>query len=192
MRTREQIDMELESLNTQLSGVTGTPTEVYTRIVGYYRSLTNWNKGKREEYNFRKMFHPQDRRVTEDRGKVPESAGEMFGAGNAETIGRIADYVEKPAIAEVKDMDFYIFFYRNTCPNCPPVKSYIAKLPISGRIVNVDEPEGRALAQEHQVLASPTVLFFDANNNEIYRAHNVQSLKEIARFAGNKRELASV
>jgi hypothetical protein len=29
---------------------------VYTRIVGYYRSLKNWNKGKRDEYEQRKTF----------------------------------------------------------------------------------------------------------------------------------------
>jgi len=31
----------------------GTETEVYTKIVGYYRNLKNWNKGKREEYKYR-------------------------------------------------------------------------------------------------------------------------------------------
>jgi anaerobic ribonucleoside-triphosphate reductase len=25
-------------------------TEVYSRIVGYYRPVQNWNKGKREEF----------------------------------------------------------------------------------------------------------------------------------------------
>ena len=34
----------------------GTETEVYARIVGYYRSVRNWNKGKKDEYNQRKMF----------------------------------------------------------------------------------------------------------------------------------------
>ncbi len=36
--------------------VCGAETEVYSRIVGYYRSVRNWNKGKREEYKERKMF----------------------------------------------------------------------------------------------------------------------------------------
>lgn len=34
----------------------GKETEVYTRIVGYYRSLKNWNRGKREEYDKRTLF----------------------------------------------------------------------------------------------------------------------------------------
>jgi len=31
-------------------------TEVYSRIVGYYRPIKNWNDGKRSEYNDRKEF----------------------------------------------------------------------------------------------------------------------------------------
>jgi anaerobic ribonucleoside-triphosphate reductase len=31
-------------------------TEVYARIVGYYRAVRNWNAGKKEEYKYRKDF----------------------------------------------------------------------------------------------------------------------------------------
>ena len=34
----------------------GKPTEVYSRIVGYYRNVKNWNAGKAEEYHGRKEF----------------------------------------------------------------------------------------------------------------------------------------
>jgi anaerobic ribonucleoside-triphosphate reductase len=34
------------------------PTEVYSRIVGYYRPLQNWNKGKAEEFSQRLMLNP--------------------------------------------------------------------------------------------------------------------------------------
>jgi len=34
----------------------GTETEVYSRVVGYYRPVANWNKGKQEEYKHRKFF----------------------------------------------------------------------------------------------------------------------------------------
>jgi len=30
--------------------------EVYSRIVGYYRPVKNWNKGKREEFKQRKTY----------------------------------------------------------------------------------------------------------------------------------------
>ncbi len=34
----------------------GGPTEVYSRIVGYYRPVSQWNEGKKAEYNQRKVF----------------------------------------------------------------------------------------------------------------------------------------
>ncbi|MBN2406588.1 MAG: ribonucleoside triphosphate reductase [Elusimicrobia bacterium] len=33
-----------------------TATEVYSRVVGYFRPVSNWNEGKREEYGERKTF----------------------------------------------------------------------------------------------------------------------------------------
>ncbi len=36
--------------------VCGGPTEVYSRVVGYYRPVRNWHKGKREEYRQRREY----------------------------------------------------------------------------------------------------------------------------------------
>jgi hypothetical protein len=32
------------------------PCEVYSRVVGYFRPVQNWNLGKREEFDDRKPF----------------------------------------------------------------------------------------------------------------------------------------
>ncbi len=32
------------------------PVETYSRIVGYFRPVQNWNKGKQEEFKHRKEF----------------------------------------------------------------------------------------------------------------------------------------
>lgn len=32
------------------------PTEIYSRIVGYFRPVSNWNEGKREEFKERREF----------------------------------------------------------------------------------------------------------------------------------------
>lgn len=34
----------------------GEKTEVFSRVVGYYRPVQNWNDGKREEFRLRKTF----------------------------------------------------------------------------------------------------------------------------------------
>lgn len=37
----------------------GAETEVYSRVVGYFRPVKNWNRGKREEFKDRKAFEVQ-------------------------------------------------------------------------------------------------------------------------------------
>ena len=32
------------------------PTEIYSRVVGYFRPVSHWNKGKKEEFRKRKEF----------------------------------------------------------------------------------------------------------------------------------------
>lgn len=36
-------------------------TEVYSRVCGYHRPVSNWNQGKKEEFKDRKSFEPVDR-----------------------------------------------------------------------------------------------------------------------------------
>ena len=33
-----------------------TPTEVYSRVVGYYRPVQSWNAGKKAEFRDRKTY----------------------------------------------------------------------------------------------------------------------------------------
>lgn len=54
MTRLEQIDERIRKLENEEP--IGTECEVYTRIVGYYRSLRAWNTGKREEYRHRRVF----------------------------------------------------------------------------------------------------------------------------------------
>ena len=53
----EGIDTEIDQLKKDLKEVKGEVCEVYTRIVGYYRAVHNWNPGKRQEYEERKPFN---------------------------------------------------------------------------------------------------------------------------------------
>lgn len=34
----------------------GQPCEVYSRVCGYFRPVSNWNKGKKEEFKERRAF----------------------------------------------------------------------------------------------------------------------------------------
>lgn len=39
-----------------LDGKRDQETEVYSRIVGYYRAIKNWNKGRTQEFEDRKEY----------------------------------------------------------------------------------------------------------------------------------------
>ena len=75
-RSLSEIDAEIAQVKKELEDVRGTPAEVYTRIVGYYRSVKNWNAGKREEYGERKLFKQDNPRT-----------GEMCECGNETAAG---------------------------------------------------------------------------------------------------------
>lgn len=51
-----EIRGEIARVEDELANVRGEECEVYSRIVGYYRAVKNWNKGKKEEFKARKMF----------------------------------------------------------------------------------------------------------------------------------------
>lgn len=51
--TNEQKIQELEG---QIEKAEGSETEVYSRIVGYFRPLKNWNNGARDQYSHRQVY----------------------------------------------------------------------------------------------------------------------------------------
>ena len=54
--TKEQILKQIADLKQQKEKTTGTPCEVYSRVVGYLRPVQNWNDGKKQEYEMRKHY----------------------------------------------------------------------------------------------------------------------------------------
>lgn len=46
----------IAELEDELKSVQGTPCEVYSRVVGFFRPVKDWNKGKQEEYKERMLF----------------------------------------------------------------------------------------------------------------------------------------
>jgi len=56
MTALESIDKQIADKREQLENVKGMETEVYTRIVGYYRQVKNFNKGQDAQRKQRKYF----------------------------------------------------------------------------------------------------------------------------------------
>jgi ribonucleoside-triphosphate reductase len=164
MRDIASIEAEIAELKLQLQQVKGTPTEVYTRIVGYYRSVNNWNKGKREEYNQRRHF---------DIGELPVE----------ETSANTPDFTFRDGPvhpANGNSPASFLYFYRKNCAPCKPVGSLLESLPLEGEKVDVDTEEGLKRARDYNVMSTPTVLFFDRQRREVTRAHDTESVEQYA------------
>lgn len=58
-------------------GACGLPCEVYSRIVGYLRPVTNWNAGKKAEYSERVPF-AEERTVQIDGDSAAEFAAQLL------------------------------------------------------------------------------------------------------------------
>ena len=50
------LEAELASLNAQKNEAAGSKCEVYSRVCGYLRPISNWNNGKKEEFEMRKLM----------------------------------------------------------------------------------------------------------------------------------------
>lgn len=189
MRTIAEIDTDIEKVRAEMQDVHGTTTEVYARIVGYYRSVRNWNPGKREEYRHRKLFVNDSVRVNEHLGLDASCSCEaapafaVRGSAGIEAGKMAAHPAPEGATVMAGPVDRYELFVRKTCPNCPPVKECCANLPCSGEQIDVDSAEGFARASACGVFSAPTAIFYDAAGTEIARAHSVNEIRSLPALA---------
>lgn len=162
MMNTQELEAKIQAVQEKLNQPSTHPTEVYTRIVGYYRSVANWNPGKREEYNHRVTFD----------GENPKTIGKLKtgvpGVQPAELF-QAQTTASAPAAS-------YLFFWRKSCPNCPAVKSRLPELGLEGQSFNTDTDEGTQLALQWSIATVPTVIYLDADGRELRRAHNAQEL----------------
>jgi ribonucleoside-triphosphate reductase len=170
MRNLEVIEQELTAAREALSRVTGTPAEVYSRIVGYYRSVRNWNRGKREEYGERLMFSPSPapRRVP----------GKTEFPGEPELPGKPAGLTNR---AETKNAESarLLLFVRPACPACPPAKAAAGKLGLPVDLVDADTAEGLAEAARRSVMSTPTAILLAENGKELARARDPDGISRL-------------
>mgnify|MGYP004527523773 FL=1 len=174
-RTVEEIDREIAETKAALADVHGTETEVYARIVGYYRAIGNWNKGKKDEFRKRKMFTLEDSGIRQGTGEAKSSGTENTAAQSG---GKTE--LEQPQLIPQDEMRYEIYT-RKTCPNCPPVRKFMETLHIPGRTIDVDTEEGLSEAARKGVFASPTVIFYGADGSEIARCHSTSELEDAVR-----------
>jgi len=165
--TLDQINTRLVELREQKARISGMETEVYARIVGYYRSVRNWNKGKSEEYTKRVNFSRWDRTETDRPASVPAAPLAVVPDDKAQhELGFGAAHPNE-----------YLYFFRKTCPNCPPVAMWLERSGMDGRRIDVDRESGMHEAERFGIATAPTVVFLNAEGRETGRASTVAALE---------------
>lgn len=196
----KELDEQIAQVRSELENVHGTQTEVYARIVGYYRAVRNWNKGKADEFKKRKMFEldcderpdavsqrpklsaeslsesPQKELDLRDSALYTISTNSAENAQPETEIGQSEIFYDTESPQTISS---YELFARRTCPNCPPVKDFLLGLSLQGKLVDVDTEEGLSEAAVKGVFSAPTVIFYDERGKEVSRAHNVPDIEEI-------------
>ncbi|MCL2129333.1 MAG: anaerobic ribonucleoside-triphosphate reductase [Treponema sp.] len=158
MRNLEDIENDLTAAREALSSVEGTPAEVYSRIVGYYRSVRNWNRGKREEYGERLLYRIDN--------------CDFRSAANS-----------PPPITDEAEEKRLLLFVRYTCPACPPAKAAAGRLGIPVDMVNTDSEEGIKEAIKRNVMSTPTAILLSPRGNELARAKDAETISHILEAA---------
>ena len=130
--------------------ICGEPTEVYSRITGYYRPVQNWNEGKTQEYKERKEY------------KIETSVLTHNGPLNMESCECEAPKAEAVPAVEKRN----ILFATPTCPNCRIACSYLDKAGFPYEKLYADENADLALSLG--VKQAPTLVIIDGENVEKY------------------------
>ncbi|MEK6795873.1 MAG: ribonucleoside triphosphate reductase [Spirochaetota bacterium] len=182
----------------------GKETEVYSRIVGYYRPIKNWNTGKRAEYMERQEYADFGS-LEVDRPVAPAFSHDAVLSGlsseNAVPLSAIRDEVPSvasdtivavaPSTTAVSTVSVsgatatavkaarYTLLYSQHCPKCPSMKAYMLSLPIQGEMLNaLTDARAQSLVEEHQIRSVPTVLIYDEKGALVSIAHDVESVRK--------------
>ncbi len=130
----------------------GEATEVYSRITGYYRPVANWNDGKSQEFEDRKVYD--------------------LGASHLE--GHIHNH-DKCVCDDKKCVGNEIMlFTTKTCPNCKMAKMLLDKAGIKYTVIDAEDE--KETTRNFNVTKAPTMLV--PNGEKYARFDNVSDISK--------------
>ena len=139
----------------------GKEAEVYSRITGYYRPVKNWNDGKSQEFQDRKVYDIANSKLTRS------------GAPRAEDVPNCGNTPVVAAGARA------ILFSRVTCPNCRVAENLLNKAGFAyEKLIADDNVE---LCRQYGIKGAPTLVITDGTNFESY-----YSVPEIKKFLASQ------
>ncbi len=111
--------------------------DVYSRVVGYFRPVDNWNKGKRAEFEDRVEYVIEEKQIQSD-------------------TQSLKDWQSKPTKC--------IVFTTPMCPNCHLVKQEIEQKKFPFELIDASSENGFELAKKYTISSVPAAVFIDDSN----------------------------
>ena len=136
----------------------GAPTEIYSRITGYYRPVQNWNDGKLQEYANRTEYDIEHSEL-----KRPVSA-----------VVTLSDYASEVKVSVNTPTEVRYLFTTKTCPNCKLAKEYLKGV----SYIPIDAEENMELATKYGIMQAPTLVV--VNGEEYTKYVNAGNIKRYA------------
>ena len=130
--------------------VCGKPTEVYSRITGYYRPVKNWNAGKAQEFKDRKTY-------------VVDG---ITSCTSFKEDQQPAVRVEETKPVNSGSARKYLLFTTPTCPNCRIIEKFLDEHHVDYEIK--DALENKDLTRKYGILQAPTMVVESAEGPQLY------------------------
>ena len=152
----------------------GKPTEVYSRITGYYRPVQNFNDGKAQEFKDRKVYdvnspeydrYPNiyvgEKKTDEEKAakKAPEAQKEVKAEVKTEVKPEAPAEEKAAPITGALPKDKVIMFATKSCPNCAAATKMLNENGIAFEKHYVEEE--RELATSLGLRSAPTLIVGD-------------------------------
>ena len=129
----------------------GEKTEIYSRITGYYRPISNWNDGKAKEYDMRKEYV-----IKQEDVKCSEQEKENI----------------KEETKKSNNVKGYLLFGTKTCPNCKIAKEKLKEKNLVYEYVDAEEMMD--LTQKYDIMSAPTLIRInDDGYDKVVNASNI-------------------
>jgi ribonucleoside-triphosphate reductase len=152
----------------------GDECEIFSRIVGYFRPVSNWNKGKKQEFVERTTYsQPQASNLLEINNQVNQVEEPSNGTS---TISH--------SLLNEKGINSYVILTTPSCPNCPQAKELLKNHPMTKDILgtekNAQVPDEATLGliKQFNINSVPTVVFFDESDEAIGSYSGIQRIQE--------------
>lgn len=130
--------------------VCGKPTEVYSRITGYYRPVKNWNAGKAQEFKDRKTY----------------AVDGITSCTSFKEEQQPAVRVEETKPVNSSSARKYLLFTTPTCPNCRIIEKFLDEHHVDYEIK--DALENKDLTRKYGILQAPTMVVESAEGPQLY------------------------